>query len=143
MRKLREEEEVVVYITFPQIKDMVEITTDNEFDSDNDYLTLVNMVIIDINSKVGTKYRLITLANVSDSQDVTFLTDIPIAGIGAFIKGIQALLQRKETEDDWREYFTEYNAELERIRFILINQEDPTLDFNGSTGSFILPEGDE
>lgn len=125
-------------LSFNEIKDMVEITTDNEFDSDSDFQAILNYIILDLNTKLGTKFTRVTNSDVISNTNADYeeYTKIPRSALGALIKGLQLGLQRKEQDDDWEQYSMEYSAELDRIRVIISQKDDSRMNQSESTTAY-------
>lgn len=107
-------------LSFQQLRDMVEYQSDNEFDSDQDFINAINLIFAQINGTVGQTLKFITYEEMTDilgNEAVTFCkqTNFPNELISVMIQGLIASIQYKEQENSALQDRKEFLGEIDRL----------------------------
>lgn len=95
-------------MTLLQLSKHTQAQADNEFTDIDIFLSLLNIIIMDINLQHSAKFIIIDDATVDMSLDITTLTGMPNEYNSILIAGVTWKLQQKEAALDWLEYEKEY-----------------------------------
>lgn len=105
--------------TLSNYRDMIEVKTDEDFDSDEDFVNLLNVLINQINMEMSAKFTEIDISNFNLDDDFTTLTGIPTTMKILIISGMSWLIQDKEEDNNWAEHKTDFLGAVGKLKHLV------------------------
>lgn len=109
-------------MTLEQLRNMVNSQTDNEFDTDEEFLSILNIIIADININMSSKFNTIDVTEVDFTKTLEELTGIPELLNIIIISGTSWKLQMKEDEFNYREHQAIYKMYVNKYKHLVPNE---------------------